>query len=349
MSKDILKISTYELQYNSGESTLSEYSCSSIETENNISTYRKSSFLDLFKMDLYDSEEKQGIRNIDSNSDLAVETCISLAVGRDNKYEGPGYFHKTNFEALLSTLTDSTLNTSFHQNKEKKTKNYELKNLSQNTYQLNQGNFANIIKSKNGSTSIQKYLDTASPKIITKIFNEILFDIPSLMTDHYGNYICQKLYKLLNVKERLLFLQQLRNNIIYISNNNVGIFPLQKIIDEIYTDEEKFIIIDSIANERVLSTIIKNHYGVHLIEKLLSNYTDREIIFIYTYILNNFDNLSLNSTGLIVMKKIVKQATSFQIIKSISEKMLRNFDSLVQHPIGNIIVQEAIRVIIFLI
>jgi hypothetical protein len=184
MSKSNLTIFSNELQYNSCESTISQVSHSSSDSLKNLFV-GLNSFSEYFKKDSLNIEYNAYSKESSSNSGLEVETCISFNISNADKPQFP--FSK-NYLTLLNTLTDSTQNTNVQSNG--KLLKF-LKHKSVNTlYQLNIGNFTNIIKSRNGSTSIQKYLDSAPPKIISKILMEILFDIPALMTDHFGNYIC---------------------------------------------------------------------------------------------------------------------------------------------------------------
>ncbi len=104
-----------------------------------------------------------------------------------------------------------------------------------------------------GSTYMQKEIYALSKETLRTIFFEILPEIPFLINNYYGNYVIHHLYNLIDLNERILFLNQIRNNITYISKCKVGTFPLQRIVEYIKSEAEEKVLIDSLSNEKVLS------------------------------------------------------------------------------------------------
>jgi hypothetical protein len=104
------------------------------------------------------------------------------------------------------------------------------------------GNFYKIITSQNGSRILQKSLYNTSPEIIILIFNEVSSRISELMVDSYANYFCPIFYGFLDVKNKLIYLDEIRKHIEEVANSKVGTYPLQAIIDSIRTKEEQNIV-----------------------------------------------------------------------------------------------------------
>jgi hypothetical protein len=109
-------------------------------------------------------------------------------------------------------------------------------------------NFLNIIKSQNGSRVLQKSLIKTSKDVILQIFKEIKNSLQELLVDSYANYFCQRFYDFLEISQRIEFLFLIKNNIVSISNSTIGTYPLQAIIDQMKTNEERQIIIEAVQD-----------------------------------------------------------------------------------------------------
>jgi hypothetical protein len=212
-----------------------------------------------------------------------------------------------------------------------------------NFYELLKGNFIKLAKRKNGSKFLQTFCKY-DQSINSKIFNELFFDIPGLMTDVYANYFIQEFYGFLKLEDKIKFLSQVRNHIITISNNNIGTFCIQHIIDNFTFEKEQFIIIDSFSKPSVLLRISNNYFGVQVVGKLISKFEEKSIQFIYDYIIQNFKELSLNSTGLVLIKKVIQHFKELNYAKMLISLIKKHFDDLIQHPIGNNVIQTAFDV-----
>jgi hypothetical protein len=121
------------------------------------------------------------------------------------------------------------------------------------------GNFFKIITSQNGSRILQKSLCNTSPEILSIIFHEVSNRIHDLMTDSYANYFCQIFYGFLDLKSKLLFLEQISKYMEEISNSKVGTYPLQAIIDSIRSLEEQTIIKEGIKEKFLLITFVNEY------------------------------------------------------------------------------------------
>jgi len=69
------------------------------------------------------------------------------------------------------------------------------------------------------------------------------------MNDSYANYFCKCFYLALDKEDRVKFLCYLRPFGTIIATGKVGTYPLQFIIENIQSDEERYIIIDTFKNE----------------------------------------------------------------------------------------------------
>jgi hypothetical protein len=95
---------------------------------------------------------------------------------------------------------------------------------------------------------LQKSLNKTSKDILLEIFQEIKTSLQELLVDSYANYFCQRFYDYLELSQRLEFLNIIKNHIVLISNSTIGTYPLQAIIDQMKTKDERKIIIESVRD-----------------------------------------------------------------------------------------------------
>jgi hypothetical protein len=206
------------------------------------------------------------------------------------------------------------------------------------------GTFSTLITNQNSCRILQNLLSKSDHFSISKLFWEIIREIDSLIVNPYGNYFCQKFYQLLNFDERIAFLIQIRKNIMTISNSNIGTYPLQSIVEKLATSEEMVIISEVFRNELIFNQVSTNPYGVHVIEKMIGCFPEELIFFIYEHVLNNFILLANQSTGLIMVKKVISSARNQLYINRIQFLIINNFNLLIQNPFGNYTLQVALEV-----
>lgn len=126
--------------------------------------------------------------------------------------------------------------------------------------------------------------------------------------------------------------------------SKIGTYPLQAIIEQIKTNQERSIILDAIY-ENVL-TLSLDSYGSHVIEKILTCFDQTYIEFIYNTLIENFMLLANHNNGLCVIKKIIINATQNETIKNIQNILIENCLYLIQNPYGNYTIQIAFDVFI---
>jgi hypothetical protein len=121
--------------------------------------------------------------------------------------------------------------------------------IDEECYKQLRGMFVKIIMIQNGSRMLQKCLKKTNKDILTLMLDEILDKIKDLTTDSYANYFCQKFFSCLKNSDRLRFLDQVAKNIIELSKSAIGTYPIQAFIEQLSTNDEKTIIIESIREE----------------------------------------------------------------------------------------------------
>jgi hypothetical protein len=207
-------------------------------------------------------------------------------------------------------------------------------------YNLIKGKFVTIIKNQRGSKIFQKYLKLTHSDIIHLIFNEIKNNLEELITDPYANYFIKKFFLYLNQKDRIDFIKIIEKSIIKLSMDQIGTFPIQTIIEHVGSKNEKSIIINEIKYK--IKELSVDPYGSHVLEKLLSCFEEEYIDFIYQYILEHFLDLSYNSNGISIIKKILTFTHKKNIHDKLKVMIKDNISQLIVHPFGNFVIQVLI-------
>jgi len=84
-----------------------------------------------------------------------------------------------------------------------------------------------------------------------------------------------------------------------------------------------------------------------VIEKILNDFIDEEISFIYEDILENFMLLANHIKGLCVIKKAIQQIKSSNLFDKFEKTIADNALALINNPYGNYAIQTAFEVIFF--
>ena len=80
-------------------------------------------------------------------------------------------------------------------------------------------------------------------------------------------------------------------------------------------------------------------------EKILTNYCEDEIEFIYQELIENLILLSNHMKGLCVVKKVIQLTTKIKFKLRIRDIIAENALALVHNPYGNYAIQTALEVI----
>ncbi|KAI7558425.1 hypothetical protein KC346_g23035, partial [Hortaea werneckii] len=94
-----------------------------------------------------------------------------------------------------------------------------------------------LCKDQHGCRFLQRKLDERDEPTIQTIFNEVKDHIIELMTDPFGNYLCQKLLESTNDEQRTALIRNAMPAMTKIALNQHGTRALQKMIEFISTPE----------------------------------------------------------------------------------------------------------------
>ena len=210
-------------------------------------------------------------------------------------------------------------------------------------YNKIKGNIIFLMKNQQTSRILQYYLDKTPNDIIHLIFNEFSNQVDSLLLDPYANYFCLKIFYYLNIYDRIFFLKKISPILDILSLNKISTYPIQCIIENLNSDEEILIVINSL--KKSLIKLSFDVYGAHVIEKLVTHFYNKSYLEnILNFISDNFLYLSCNSNGLCIIKKIILIEYKFkgERFNKIKNILNQNALDLIQNPYGNYALQTVI-------
>ena len=210
-------------------------------------------------------------------------------------------------------------------------------------YNKLKGTFISLMKSQQTSRILQYYLDKTPNDVIHLIFSEFSNQVDSLLLDPYANYFCLKIFYFLNFNDRIVFLKKISPILDVLCVNKIATYPIQCIIEQLISDEEKNIIVNSLKKN--LMKLCFDVYGAHVIEKLIINFGyEKQLENILNFISENFLFLSNNSNGLCIVKKtiILEYKLKGERFNSLKKILINKALELIQNPYGNYALQTAI-------
>jgi len=194
-----------------------------------------------------------------------------------------------------------------------------------------------MCKDQHGCRFLQKVLEEdRTPKTCQIIFDEVLPHISELMSDPFGNYLCQKLIEKCTVEQRTALIKGVSNNLVKISKNIHGTRAVQKTIELVSSPGEIKVIRDALKGNVV--SLIQDLNGNHVIQKCINKLEPNDNQFIYDAVAYHCVQVSTHRHGCCVMQRCIDHASSQQRIQLV-EEITNNALTLVQDAFGNYVVQ----------
>ena len=190
-----------------------------------------------------------------------------------------------------------------------------------------------------GSRIMQKYLKKFPSHIRTLLITKVSPYIDKLICDTYGNYFCQKLYKVSELHQRISILNILKNNFITISKNKCGAHAIQSIIGEIQNIKEKNIILEYIQSHEL--ELAYDTEGTHVLQKILSVFEEDVRTDLNKVLCDkiNLNSLCQDAKGICVIKKLISGTKDENNKRKIIEDIYDNCIEIALSPFGNYIIQ----------
>ncbi|KAG1749610.1 ARM repeat-containing protein [Suillus paluster] len=199
-----------------------------------------------------------------------------------------------------------------------------------------QGEIPTLCKDQHGCRYLQKKLEEGVAEHRDMIFRETFGHFADLMTDPFGNYLCQKLLEFSTDDQRNVICESVAQDLVNISLNMHGTRAVQKMIDFLSTRRQIHSIILALSLHVVV--LIKDLNGNHVIQKCLNKLAPEDNQFIYNAVAANCVEVATHRHGCCVLQRCIDHASDHQRIQLVNE-ITYNALTLVQDPYGNYVVQ----------
>ena len=217
----------------------------------------------------------------------------------------------------------------------------KIQKIDTSVYSKCKGNFEQIIRTHKGSRIFQNYLKNTHYDILHLIFSEIKNKLTELLKDSYSNYFCKKLFRNLSQKDRIEYLTIIQPELNILSKDSIATYPIQNIIEELGSKNEKNIFYLGIKN--YIDNFAYNIYGARILEKILAYFEDEFKKEIIEYICENFLELAYNNNGICLVKKILLMTHKKELHIKLKKLVFDNALNLIVHQYGNYAIQIIIE------
>lgn len=198
-------------------------------------------------------------------------------------------------------------------------------------------NICNMCRDQYGCRFLQKKLDEdKTTRTCDIIFKEVLNEFSELMSDPFGNYLCQKLIEKCSIEQRTDLVKSVSKNLVKISKNIHGTRAVQKTIEQVSSKEEIKLIRDALKGNVV--ALIQDLNGNHVIQKCIHKLEPNDNQFIYDAVAQHCVQVATHRHGCCVMQRCIDHSSSQQQMQLV-EEIKNNALELVQDAFGNYVVQ----------
>ncbi|KAI3653481.1 hypothetical protein MP228_001428 [Amoeboaphelidium protococcarum] len=194
-------------------------------------------------------------------------------------------------------------------------------------------------KDQYGCRYLQSLLESGDESIKATIYQEVISNLPDLMIDSFGNYLCQKLIQVANHEQIEEILQQVCPFLVGISMNVHGTRSIQKLITRLADPEA----IQTLCRyvEYGLLSLMKDVNGNHVIQKCLHCFDLKYVQFIYQAVCDNVIQVACHRHGCCVFKRCYDYSSGSQL-HQLNSAVYDYVYQLSTDPYGNYVVQYAI-------
>ena len=293
--------------------------------------------------------------NYYENNNLNFPQNNFININNMNSKTNPFYLKNFN-KSQLSMNSLHSFNSSNKSKSNLKTnqKNYNGKNNPNKSKGYNE-KLVLMIKSQNGSKTIQKKIEEKQNEFTSKLYEQIKNNLFEIINDQYGNYVIQKFVDHCDKKIISLMLKKLyfatngennyKNYLYEISINPYGTRALQKMLDNLgnnMTEEDINILLK--FSQGNIYQMMKDINGNHVIQSIIENIKNKDYLTpIYKEICDNIVNMMKTKSGsCCVFPKILNN-----INEEDSDKMINciidNIEKLINDENANFAIQKIIK------
>eukprot|EP00468_Gymnochlora_sp_CCMP2014_P009114 CAMPEP_0167762498 /NCGR_PEP_ID=MMETSP0110_2-20121227/12804_1 /TAXON_ID=629695 /ORGANISM="Gymnochlora sp., Strain CCMP2014" /LENGTH=1142 /DNA_ID=CAMNT_0007649385 /DNA_START=1 /DNA_END=3429 /DNA_ORIENTATION=+ len=198
-----------------------------------------------------------------------------------------------------------------------------------------------LAKTQAGSRFLQQRIGEGHPGYFSLVMKEVFSDLPNLMMDLFGNYLCQKLIEKSNEQQKDAIIGKIASHIPDISCDRQGTRAVQKIVASTTTKKQRGMFMNAICRETDLLRLMRDPNGSHVIHAVLDKFPLSILSPIFKLAYKTSYKLAVHQHGLCVLKKCMTLAKPKDFM-DLSKKVLVKVLNLVNDQYGNYLIQHII-------
>eukprot|EP00475_Leptophrys_vorax_P003708 TRINITY_DN12175_c0_g1_i1.p1 TRINITY_DN12175_c0_g1~~TRINITY_DN12175_c0_g1_i1.p1 ORF type:complete len:1012 (+),score=259.86 TRINITY_DN12175_c0_g1_i1:37-3072(+) len=212
---------------------------------------------------------------------------------------------------------------------------------AQHLIPLLSGQIANLAKTQMGSRFLQEQIKEKGAEFITLIYPEVFDSLDELMTDLFGNYLCQLLIRNCLPDQRLKLLRRLSNSMGDVACDRQGTRVMQKIIQYSSLPKERDVILEALSQHYL--DMMYDPHGSYVINSLTELIPFDKLTGLLKVASDNCSSLAVNQHGLCVLKKCLSRCVA-EKDESLTLVILDFVLDFVDNQYGNYLVQHVLAV-----
>ncbi|QRV77461.1 Pumilio-family RNA binding repeat [Ceratobasidium sp. AG-Ba] len=181
------------------------------------------------------------------------------------------------------------------------------------------GKIVALCKDQHGCRYLEKILEEDVSEHSGIIFRKAFSLFAELMTNPFGNYLCQKLIEYSTNEQQNMICGSVAHDLVGISLNMHGTRAVQKMIDFLSTQCQIHSIIMALSMHVV--KLIKDLNRNHVIQKCLNHLIPEDNQFIYNAVAAHCVEVATHCHGCCVLQRCIDHASNSQRIQLVTEIM----------------------------
>jgi hypothetical protein len=208
------------------------------------------------------------------------------------------------------------------------------------------GRVLELATDRNGSRLLQKLLTQGGMEIVSKVIDEVEFNLPVVMCDTYANYMCQQLFQAASAVQRHRLLSRLSPKFVEVARDRRGTHSLQALISHISTREEEDLLALTLENE--IESMALDVHATHVLQQAISCCMAkpgpaRKLDFVFREVCKSLHKLAVDPNALGVVKRCITHSQIRGYAPLIAGKVEKHMFEFVENPYANYAVQHALE------
>ena len=276
----------------------------------------------------------------------------------NNNLNNNNYLFQQN--TLITNINENQQNILINNNINNNQTNNNIKIINNNNHNINIedekinleiiSHAPSFIRDQTGCRLIQKKIDE-NPEISNEIFESLYYELMTISTDLFGNYVVQKLLDNINIEKLEKFINLISIKFNYIATSTYGTRVIQKLLEilskentNIKEDKSKYDNLFNILNKLIISNIVSlssDSNSSHIIIKYVNFIKHPKNVEMFESVYNNFIPLCKDKHGCCVIQKCIEAG-----IKEQKEKLFilsnQYCRQLISDQFGNYVIQYVV-------